>query len=529
MIVPRYYQEEAVNAIFEYFGSKSGNPIVALPTATGKSVVIARFLERAFYYYPGTRALMLTHVKELIEQNAQKIGQMWPDAKIGIYSSGLGRHEFMAPIVFGGVASVRNVVEKFGFRDFILVDECHLISPHEDTMYQEVIAALRTINPKLKVIGFTATAYRMKQGMLTDEGIFTDICYDRTRREDFGRFIAEGFLVPLIPQPTETVIDVSDVASRGGEFIQGELEAAVDKPTITQQAMREVCQKGQDRRAWLVFSTGVTHAEHCAEQLNLWGIKSAAVHAKLKKRERDAILSDFKAGRLRCVTNNNVLTTGFDHPEIDLIGMARPTKSPSLWVQMLGRGMRPAPWVHKRNCLVLDFAGNSMRLGPVDDPMIPGRPRPNGSTDAPVKICEACSMFNHTSARYCDNCGAEFPTRENLVSQSSTIPLLSSELPVVTYFKVDSVNYHDWISKKGNRSVRVSYHCGIRSFYEYISFGGPGSLDATAREWWYGRSPWQAPPDVASALPWMQTLRIPSGIKVWINQRYPQVVAYEWN
>jgi len=206
--VSRWYQDEAEYSIFDYFqrGNK-GNPVVAMPTGTGKSIVIANFIRRIFSNWPNQRIMMLTHVKELIEQNAEKLMSIWPTAPLGIYSAGLNSREMIMPIVFGGVQSVAPAIRRtleendgrpshlrhFGWRDLLLIDECHLLSDKESSQYQYIISELRAINPNLKVIGFTATPYRMKMGLITDNGIFTDICYDVTGVESFNRLIAEGF------------------------------------------------------------------------------------------------------------------------------------------------------------------------------------------------------------------------------------------------------------------------------------------------------------------------------------------------
>lgn len=526
----RWYQDEAVYSLFDYFSRKTGNPLVALPTATGKSVVIAKFIHDALAYYPSTRVLMLTHVKELIAQNAKKLKSIWPQAPVGIYSAGLGRKEVRKPITFGGVQSVANNVEAFGHIDLVLIDEAHLVSPEDETRYQQVISKLRIVNPHVKVAGFTATWWRKKQGALTNDGLFTEICYNRTTPDDFRRFIAEGYLSPLVvPAHLRTKLDVSDVSIQGGEYNSKQLEAAVDTETVTHEALREMCHYGQDRRAWLVFCSGIAHAEHCAAVLNGWGIRTGVVHSKLSTQERDDTLADWYAGKLRCVTNNNVLTTGIDYPAIDLIAMLRPTLSSLLWVQMGGRGMRPSIETQKRNCLMLDFAGNTLRNGPIDDPNIPGRPRPGGGGDAPVKICDSCGNYNHTSVRFCDVCGAEFPTVEKLVNQASTLAVMSSDTPIIETFRVTNVSYADYHTKAEKRSIKVTYYAGIRAFSEYISIGGAGLALHRAHNWWKQRHFIEPPLTIEEALNRTSELRVPSAIVVHINRQYPEILGYEWH
>jgi DNA repair protein RadD len=379
--------------------------------------------------------MKLTHRKELISQNLDKLMAVWPTAPAGVYSAGLGRKDASYPIIFGGVGTVaRGAPELFGRIDLLLIDECHLVSPNESTMYQKVIAGLKEINPYLKVIGFTATHYRLGHGMLTDEGgLFTDICFDMSTVDAFNWFIDEGYLIPLHPKKVIAELDTSKVAIHGGEFKQNELQAAVDHDEITYGACQEMLAYGLDRKCWLVFASGIDHTIHVAAMLDSLGIRTTFVHSKMSNGERDKNLADFKAGRYQAIVNNGILTTGFDHPAIDLIGMLRPTQSPSLWVQMLGRGTRPVyadgfdlsttegrlTAIHngpKHNCLVMDFAGNTRRLGPINDPVLPKRRGKGGGGTAPVKLCEHCGTYNHASVRFCISCGSRSIARLSLYS-----------------------------------------------------------------------------------------------------------------
>src|SRR4029079_13729692 len=159
-------------------------------------------------------------------------------------------------------------------------------------------------------------------------------------------------------------LDVGDVGSRGGEFIAGQLQAAVDRDPITQPALDEVMLHGQGRRSWLLFCSGVEPASHVAEALRERGVGCATIFGDTPAYERDRIIAAFKRGEIRALASMGVLTTGFNAPGVDLIAMLRPTKSTGLYVQMAGRGTRLAPG--KADCLVLDFAGNVARHGPID-------------------------------------------------------------------------------------------------------------------------------------------------------------------
>lgn len=553
----RYYQNEAVDSLFDYFATHGGtgpdgkpikaNPLICLPTGTGKSLVIGEFVRRAMQQHPGTRIFMATHVKELIRQNANKMRKIWPLAPLGVYSAGLGVRDTMQPITFGGVQSCVGKFPMFGRRDLLIIDEAHLVSPTADTSYVKFINELMhgtkgadpnsgNVNPYLKVIGLTATPYRLGLGCMTNGPIFTDIAYNLCTVDSFNRLIAEGFLAPLIPKRTATELDVSNVGMSKGEYAQNELQAAVDKETVTYAALIELVAAGFDRQSWLVFASGVEHAEHIAEMLNnIFGIPTVCIHSKKTDAENDKALADWKSGKARAAVNMNSLTTGVDHPACDLIGMLRPTMSTGLWVQMLGRGTRPFPG--KSNCLVLDFAGNTRRLGPINDPVIPKQKGKGPPGDAPVRICEACGTYNHASARTCIACGQEFTFAEKLNRHAAGLELIRSDLPQIETYKVDRVVMVAHTSKNSGRdSIKVAYYCGLRTFFEYISVESTVRFFRhKSRDWFRQRYHYQTeqftwdsdcPKTNAEVLAIAHELRQPQTINVWVNKQTPEIIGY---
>ena len=547
MIKLRDYQDYAVESVFDYFSRLSGNPLIVMPTGTGKSLVIAGFIQRAWMSYPGQRIVVATHVKELISQNFKKLMELWPLAPAGIYSAGLNRRD-IKPITFVGIASVSDIPEAFGHVDIIIIDEAHLLSPKEGTRYQVFINALRRVNPYLKVVGLTATHYRMGQGLLTEEdGLFTDVCVDMATRDAFTWFIDEGYLSTLIPKRTLFELDITGVKVQQGDYNQKQLQEAVDKSTITRAALAETLQAAEDRNHWLVFSSGIEHAMHIAQMLNdEFHVPATYVHSKMPEKERDRNILEFTQGKYRAMVNNGILTTGFDYPEIDLISVLRPTKSTSLWVQMLGRGTRPVyegsfdlstregrlasiACGPKQNCLVLDFARNTPRLGPVNDPVLPRRKGKKGGGEAPIKICEVCGTYNHSSVRFCSSCGNEFPRAVAITAQTSTEELVT-RTPVVQFetFAVNGVEYDVYTSKAGNRCLRVKYYCGLRTFTHSHLFELQGLPRKRAREWWRNCAGSTPPETVDEAKMRFRELRAPKSIEVFIRPDYPEVVGYAY-
>ena len=400
----RDYQRRTLDQLYKWFADgRKGHPCIELPTGSGKSHIVAALCKEAIQSWPETRILMLTHVKELIEQNAAKMRDHWPNAPLGIYSAGMRRRDIGEPITVAGIQSVRNKASQIGHVNLIIIDECHLVSHKQEGGYRKLIDDLTAINPALRVIGLTATPYRMGHGYITDEpALFSDIIAPVSIEE----LIFKGFLAPLRSKLTAHKLSADGVHKRGGEYIDSELQAAVDTDDHNVSVVDEVIGLAGDRRSWLFFCAGVRHAHNVANILQARGISAACIVGETPKAERERIVAGFKSGEIRALTNANVLTTGFDHPDLDLIAMLRPTLSTGLYVQMAGRGMRPKS--HTDHCLVLDFAGVVQEHGPITA-VNPKKASGNGEGEAPVKVCEACNELNHISARECVACGEPFP------------------------------------------------------------------------------------------------------------------------
>lgn len=560
MMELRDYQSYAVQCVLDYDtqgGTK--HPLVAAPTGVGKSLMIAGLIRALFKLYGHMKILVLADVKELLEQNHDKMMQLWPAAPAGIFSAGLGRKDTRHPIIFGGIGSVANCPLYFGEVDWILVDEAHMISLKDDSQYREFIAHMKAVNPYCIVVGFTATKFRMGQGLLTDgEGaMFNDICCDMTTMEAFNWFLDEGYLCRLRPVVTLNELDAVGVRTVAGEYHQGDLAKAADKKELTEKIVEESIRIANEtnRQKWLVFATGVKHTIHVMEELIRQGINATCVHSNSKEHpmsddERDQRIRDFKAGKYTAMVNNGILTKGFDDPEIDFIVMTRKTKSVVLWVQMLGRGTRPFYCAGfdlstkegrldaiansiKQYCLVADFACNCRELGPINDPRIPKAKGKKEAGDAPIRICDACGTYNHASNTHCDYCGREFPrvlqlevkaAKEELIRAPKEALVIKTEI-----FKVNRVEYHPHFKAEKKPSIRVTYYCGLRRFSEWICLEHEGnSVKARARSWWRSRTDIEPPDSTVDALAFVDKLKEPTKLHVRLDQVNPQIINYEF-
>ena len=503
-LVLRPYQEQALADLYAFFMAVIGNPLVVLPTGAGKSLVIAEWCRLVFDQDPRARIVILTHVQELVAQNYAELIGLWPDAPAGVYSAGLGRRELGARILFASIQSIHARAGDLQECDMILIDEAHLIPRNSETMYRRFIEQVQRINPHLKIIGLTATPFRLDSGMLHegDGAMFDAIAHETKVRGLFD----DGYLCPPISFSQRAQIDTSGVHTRGGEFIAGELEvAAMDPATIAAIADR-VVEAGQDRRGWLVFGCSVKHCAALDQALRDRGVASACVFGDTDKAVRARTIADFKARRLRALCSMGVLTTGFNAKHVDLVALARPTKSTGLYIQMVGRGTRciganiaESVANGKANCLVLDFGGNIARHGPFDDPFIK-KPK-KGEGDAPFKLCPECECACATAVRQCPSCGFEYPPPQTLVKAEADVkPILA---PPPDWIEVTGESYTRHVKRADPTApptFRVDYRCGLVTHSEWVSFSHGGYARTKAETWWLRRAPAPVPASVDDAL-----------------------------
>ena len=404
----RDYQRRAIEDAYAWLNTNQGDLCIVAPTGSGKSWIVAGLCEDLLNGCEGRRIIVLSHVKELLVQDAEKIVAAWPEAPLGVYSAGLGRKDMNA-VTVAGIQSIWKKAGEAGHVGLVIVDEAHLINNQDAGMYRTFIEGLRETNPHLRVIGLTATPYRLGQGMVTEgeDSLFDGLIESVSIEE----LVARGYLATLRSKFTDLKLDVEGIRKRGGDFVEHELQARVDTDNDNAAIVAETIRRAEGRQSWLFFCTGVEHALHMRDELRRQGVTAEAVTGDMPKEQRAWTLENFKAGRIKALTNMNVLTTGFDHPDIDLIVMARPTLSPGLYLQMAGRGMRVKSGPYA-DCLVLDFAGNIARHGPVTG-VTPPRAKGKGEPGmAPVKECPKCREAVPAGVKVCPCCGYVFPEQE---------------------------------------------------------------------------------------------------------------------
>lgn len=341
----RYYQNDAVEAVWAAL-KRSAHPVVELPTASGKSLVIAEICHRVVSR--GGRALVLTHVQELVDQNAKEF-QNLSGIEPGILCAGLERTDKGHDVLFASVQSLygpakRGEIPPF---DVILIDECHLVSEVDSDakFYPAAFAAF----PDALRVGLSATPFRMDGPVYGEGKYFTEKCYEVSTLE----LVREGFLSPLVGVAAAVTLDLGKLKTIAGDYDQRSVETQETEQWLRAVAL-SVKDKAARRKHIAVFCPTVKVAEDAARVFTEEGLSAKFVVGDTEG--RDELLEEWKSGAFPVMTSVNILSTGFNFPALDCIVCLRPTQSLSLWIQLLGRGLRL--FEGKKNCLLLDYSGN---------------------------------------------------------------------------------------------------------------------------------------------------------------------------
>lgn len=508
---PRPYQAEAIEALHNHICTREDNPCIVIPTAGGKSPIMAWMIQKWTSQYPGLRVISLAHVKELVQQNAEKMLAIWPDADVGIYAAGLKARDRSNAITFASIDSVYSKAADFAPFDVAIVDEAHRIPAKGEGKYRRFIAEATLQNPRLRVCGFTATPFRMVGGPICHrDHVLNTIAYEAKIRD----LIDNGFLCPLRSKVSATgQPDLSNVHQRGGEYIGGELAKAVNIPALVTQAVTEALRilDAEGRRHAIWFCVSVDHAKQVAAEIERLDRRPCPViTGTTPQRNRDATVDRFKAGQLRHLANVNVFTEGFDAPLVDAVVMLRPTQSKGLYTQMVGRGLRLDP--DKADCLILDFAHCIEAHGPLD--LLE-------AGEVTYHLCAKCAEVFSKAVGACPACGEPVPKatieaaaaaaeRQRAMHDAKAGQASIISGGVSTAMTVDAVTIARHTKPGKPDSIRISYRCGLRTFYEWITPDHGFHARQRASDWWRARFPGESMPSVDGMI---SDLLLPSWVK----------------
>jgi superfamily II DNA or RNA helicase len=341
MINPRPYQTDAVNTVMDRWNAGITRQIVNLPTGTGKTPTAAMVVQRF-----GGRTLFLAHRDELLRQAIDKIGLIIPSPNVGIFKAqereGLDKEICVASVQTA--TRHTDLLKDRGFNLCICDESHHALAESYIKVFDNL--DFMNDNPQKLLVGFTATAFRGDGGALGD--VFQEIVYERS----ILAMIKGGYLCDIRGISIKTESDLDGVRTKQGDFITGDLAEAIDNPERNQLIADAYLEHVEDRKA-IVFCVDVHHSQHVAATMEANGISCRAVYGDLDIDERREVLAAFAAGEIRVLANCNLLTEGWDSPDLGAVLMARPTKSRVFYIQCIGRGLRTAPG--KDDCLLIDF------------------------------------------------------------------------------------------------------------------------------------------------------------------------------
>ena len=549
MYLLRPYQQEAVDAVYNFLREKDTNPCVVIPTAGGKSLCLAQVAKDAVTKLNG-RVLILAHVKELVEQNAAKLRAICPELKVGVYSAGLDSRDTKESVVVAGIQSVYNKMDLFEPFDLIMVDEVHMVPPDGEGRYRTFLNAAKERNPHVRLIGWTATPFRTQGGLICKpENLFNEICYEIGVKD----LIDKGYISKITSKSGRVKPDLSNLHIRAGEFVADEVEEAMGSDQVVRTACQEIVFRTQDRKTCLVFCTSVAHCKKVAKLISEYSGEECAIVtgdtpdferaetiARLRGEKIETDLFGSCAKPLKYCCNVAVMTTGTDIPGIDTVALLRPTNSPGLLIQMIGRGFRLSPQTGKTECLVLDYGKNIERFGPID--MIDIREPKKATEDAPlVKECPKCQTLVRLPVMLCPECGFEFPRKEKEQREhedrASNCGVISGEVTVDEY-EVKHMDFCVW-EKRGAppdapKTVRVTYYVDmINSFSEWLCPEHHGYARSKFDKWWceHAHPDCGRPTSAADVCEHFFAGMVRPVRKITVRhtagQRYPEIVGYE--
>lgn len=398
----RDYQQTAVQNLRHSFASGNNNVLFVLPTGGGKTFVFCYISKNAVQR--ANKVLILVHRTELLNQASGSLHALGIDH--GTIAP--GRPFINKPVQVASTQTLINRMMKMSWTpDLVIIDEAHHLTIN--STWGKIVQ----FYPHAKKLGVTATPCRLDgQGLgLHADGIFEDMVQGPTISE----LITEGHLTKPVVYAPPTQLDLSHVKMSMGDFAKGALADAMDKPTITGDAVKHY-KKLCDGEPSIAFCASVRHAEHVAEQFRSNGYRAASLDGSMHAKERKQLISDLGEGRLNVLTSCDIVSEGTDIPIVSAAILLRPTQSESLYLQQVGRVLRVAPG--KKRALILDHVGNVMRHDmpdaerewSLDAVKKTKKQKADDAAAMPIRQCETCYTV-HKPAPVCPSCGFVYPVQ----------------------------------------------------------------------------------------------------------------------
>lgn len=521
--------------------------LIQAATGAGKTIFFSALIRHCMEKY-NMRIGVVAHREQLVRQAADKLLKVWPE---GVFHLGLAcasvskTIDLERPVVIGSPQTLANRLNDMPPLQMLIVDEVHRLPPaNTKSQYGDLINRLRDYYPEMRLVGVTATPFRLQHGFIYGaqcrqgaRNWFTHLTYNIS----ISTLQEQGFLVPYRALQAHAP-DLSGVKRTAGEYSLSDLGNKMSDALHVGSAVKAVREYASDRRHIVVFAVTIEHARALRDAFKAAGYSAACVHSKQPQQKRLAILDDFDHGRLQVVCNVGVLTEGWDCTSVDCMVMCRPTLSPALYVQMVGRGLR----LHegKENCLLLDLSGNWVQHGDPNDPLVEWGNGKNGKRKARAEAgepqgmeCPKCHHLTEASRITCPWCGYELKIVKN-----ERVEMTEAVAPPKKGFWLNEAKVLDWklvpfTSRAGNRMLKLAMSCEISGKFfpvnvnHFMDIEGQGSVRGQARamkDWerFSGMPSHSAPLTVDSAAARSAELRIPD--TVWLSRSGKYYNVEKW-
>ena len=465
----RPYQIEALDAIDESLKIKQNSLFVGI-MGCGKTVIICRLI-RAYFRETNRRFLVLVNKTELINQFLETLLKNTdiPRRNIGIACSSFGEKIIDARITIATVQTLTNMKDEYPGADLLIIDECHNYT--KEGQYGEIIDYLQQKNSNLRILGCTATPYKLGWGQIfgracvdPDKNLFDDI----THRITYQQLLKLGYLVPLKGKIAHADCLKKDLETVGvqGDFIISQLGEIMSKEIHIKTAADAINMYLSEYKTICVFCTTIAHAEKLKNVINQTE-PCTTIHSDLSPIERQINMNDWRSGKIRICTSVQILAEGFDHPPLDCLVFVRPTLSARLYIQAIGRVLRIHP--NKNHGFVLDLTDNVSRFGTdidsvkadVPNKVVEGKKK----EDEIWKFCPQCFIEVHKALKICDKCGYEWPAPE--IVEAAFVPEMKDvsfepDPPFVVRPAEIYMTIHQ--SKNGKQLGKCSFICNRFKF-----------------------------------------------------------------
>lgn len=467
MIELRPYQQNCLDKIIRLI-PKQKHILIQAATGAGKTIIFSALCRNLLEQWPTIKIGILVHLKEVVQQNVDKMQEVWPDAKIDIACSSTGVSvATTGNLIIGSIQTLCRRMEDIDKLDIVIIDEAHRIPPiNSDGQYIDFINYLKINNSQTRFIGFTATPFRLEHGY-----IYGDKCkegavnlFDSLSHSIPIKYLQrKNFLCQYRAKHLKDMNKELEKVKIRGDYNIGELQSLMSKVEHLKSAVHAVADYASDRKHIVVFCVTIQHAEKLNKYFNKAGHQSIVIHSKISNYQRNLVLDAFKKNQARIICNVGVLTEGWDFPGVDCIVMCRPTESTALYIQMCGRGLRP--WLGKTDLLILDLSGNCLKHGDLTDPVvkIPSKSLFKIKSNPIVKVCPNCFTVINSGYKQCPECKFVFESVEPKQEVNKRLKLedvkWNTQTPQKIVAKIERAEIGKFTSKAGNKMLKIMMYC----------------------------------------------------------------------